>query len=180
MNGKGRGRRECSAFTLVELLVVIAIIAVLAGLAYPAVQSYFEKGRAVKCMQNLRTLGSALNLYLADNNGKMPTMMLGREKITDDVPVLDNTLDKYVSEKTAFACPSDEKFAKVTGTSYHWNNALNGQMVSALRFMLADQPMHIPLMGDKEGFHNDPDHKVNILYADGHASKELTFVQRTK
>jgi prepilin-type N-terminal cleavage/methylation domain-containing protein len=34
------------AFTLVELLVVIAIIAVLAGLAYPAVQSYFEKGRA--------------------------------------------------------------------------------------------------------------------------------------
>jgi prepilin-type N-terminal cleavage/methylation domain-containing protein/prepilin-type processing-associated H-X9-DG protein len=165
------------AFTLIELLTVIAIIGVLAALAYPAVQSYFEKGRAVKCVQNLRVLGTGLNLYLTDNDGVMPVMMLGRQKITDDVPVLDTVLDKYVPEKSAFACPSDEKFYKATGTSYHWNNALNGQKVSALRFMLNDQPMTIPLMGDKEGFHKDPDHKVNILYADGHASKELTFVK---
>jgi len=166
------------AFTLIELLVVIAIMAVLAALAYPTVETMMEKGRVAKCIQNLRTLGSALNVYLAENDGKMPTMLLGREKITDEVPVLDNTLNKYATDKSVFTCPSDPKFAKITGTSYHWNNALNGQSVSALRFMLADQPMQIPLMGDKEGFHKDPDHKVNILYADGHASKELTFMQK--
>jgi prepilin-type N-terminal cleavage/methylation domain-containing protein/prepilin-type processing-associated H-X9-DG protein len=172
--------RTRGAFTLVELLVVIAILAVLAALAFPAVQEYAERGKVVKCVQNLRTLGAALNLYLAENDGQMPTMLLGREKITDDAPVIDNTLDRYVSDKAVFACPSDPQFAKLTGTSYHWNNALNKQHVSALRFMLADQPMHIPLMGDKEGFHKDPEHKVNILYADGHASKELTFVDKKK
>ena len=172
--------RRGSAFTLIELLVVIAIMAVIAALAFPAVESYIEKGRVVKCIQNLRTLGAALNLYLADNDGMIPTMLLGREKITDDVPVIDNTLNRYVSEKSAFACPSDPQFARLTGTSYHWNHALNGQHVASLRFMLADQPMLIPLMGDKEGFHKDPEHKVNILYADGHASKELTFVDKKK
>jgi prepilin-type N-terminal cleavage/methylation domain-containing protein len=171
-------KRPRGAFTLVELLVVIAIIAVLAALAYPVVDNYFERARSVKCVQNLRTLGAGLNLYLADNDGRMPTMVLGREKITEDVPVIDTVLDKYVRDKAAFACPSDPHFAKLTGTSYHWNHILNGQPVSALQFLLSDQPIHIPLMGDKEGFHKDPDHKVNILYADSHASKELTFLQK--
>ena len=43
---------------------------------------------------------------------------------------------------------------------------------------VAEQPSFIPLMGDKEGYHPDPDNKVNILYADGHASKNLTFAQK--
>jgi prepilin-type N-terminal cleavage/methylation domain-containing protein/prepilin-type processing-associated H-X9-DG protein len=166
------------AFTLLELLVVVAVIAVLAALAYPLVSSYQEKGRAVLCMQHLRTLGTALNLYLGENNLTMPTLALAREKLTDDIPVIDNTLDRYVSDKKAFACPSDNRFAKLTGTSYHWNNALNGQALAGLNFLgMGDQPAHIPVMGDKEGFHRDPDHKVNILYADGRASKELSFVQ---
>ena len=41
---------------------------------------------------------------------------------------------------------------------------------------IANQPSRVPVMGDKEGFHRDPDHKVNILYADGRASKELSFL----
>jgi len=166
------------AFTLLELLVVVAVIAVLAALAYPLVVTFQEKGRAVTCMQNLRTLGTALNMYLGENNLTMPTLALGRERITDDIPVIDNTLDRYVTDKKAFACPSDKRYAKLTGTSYHWNSALNGQPLGGLNFLgMGDQPAHIPVMGDKEGFHRDPDHKVNILYADGRASKELSFVQ---
>lgn len=166
------------AFTLLELLVVVAVIAVLAALAYPLVATYQDKGRAVLCMQHLRTLGAALNLYLGENNLMMPKLVLGRERITDDVPTIDNTLDRYLSDKKAFACPSDKHYAKLTGTSYHWNNALNGQSLAGLNFLgMGDQPAHIPVMGDKEGFHRDPDHKVNILYADGRASKELSFLQ---
>jgi prepilin-type N-terminal cleavage/methylation domain-containing protein/prepilin-type processing-associated H-X9-DG protein len=167
------------AFTLLELLVVIALVAMLAALGFPLAQSYQEKAHAAACMMNLRSLGAALNLYLGENNGIMPTLKLAREKISEDVPVIDNTLDRYAGSKKVFACPSDHKFAAATGTSYHWNVALNGQSIAALNFMgVADQPGFIPLMGDKEGFHRDPDHKVNILYADGHASKELTFVQK--
>jgi prepilin-type N-terminal cleavage/methylation domain-containing protein len=166
------------AFTLVELLVVVAVVAVLAALAFPLVSNFQEKGRAVACVQHLRTLGAALNLYLGENNLIMPTLALARGSITDDVPVIDNTLDRYVSDKRAFACPSDNRYAKLTGTSYHWNSALNGQPLAGLNFLgMGDQPAHIPVMGDKEGFHHDPDHKVNILYADGRASKELSFVQ---
>jgi len=166
------------AFTLLELLVVVAVIAVLAALAFPLVSSFQERGRAVQCVQHLRTLGTALNLYLGENNLRMPTLALGRQKVTDEVAVIDNTLDRYLPDKKAFACPSDKHIAEISGTSYHWNNALNGQSLAGLNFLgMGDQPAHIPVMGDKEGFHRDPDHKVNILYADGRASKELSFVQ---
>ena len=169
------------AFTLVELLVVVALIALLAAFGIPAALKYQERSRAASCMTNLRILGAALNLYLADNDAIMPVLKLGRERVTEDVPVIDNTLDRYAGSKKPFACPSDHRFAAATGTSYHWNVALNGQSVAALNFMgVSAQPGRIPVMGDKEGFHRDPDHKVNILYADGHASKELTFVKQTK
>lgn len=168
------------AFTLIELLAVIALIALLAAFAVPMAASFAEKGRAASCIQNLRALGAALNLYLADNDGTMPTLRLAREKLSEDVPVIDNTLHRYTAgSMKPFACPSDHEFAAKTGTSYHWNVALNGQRVAALNFMgVTDSPGFIPIMGDKEGFHRDPDHKVNILYADGHASKELTFAQK--
>jgi prepilin-type N-terminal cleavage/methylation domain-containing protein/prepilin-type processing-associated H-X9-DG protein len=166
-------------FTLLELLVVVAVIALLVTLGIPVVLRYQDKTRATACMSNLRVLGSALNLYLADNNAVMPELRLGRERVTEDVPVIDNTLDRYTGSKRPFACPADSKFAAATGTSYHWNVALNGQAIASLNFMgIADQPGRIPVLGDKEGFHRDPDHKVNILYADGHASKELTFAQQ--
>lgn len=165
------------AFTLLELLVVVAIISLLAALAIPVARDYQEKARSASCVTNLRSLGSALNLYLAENNGVLPTLRLARESLREDVPVIDNTLDRYASSTQVFACPSDHRFAAATGTSYHWNNALNGQSLASLNFMgVTDAPGHIPLMGDKEGFHRDPQHKVNILYADGHATKELTFV----
>jgi hypothetical protein len=70
----------------------------------------------------------------------MPILKAGREKLTDDVPVIDNTLDKYASDKAIFACPADQRFATETGTSYFWNVAINGQALGSLNFMgLIDQ-----------------------------------------
>ena len=40
---------------------------------------------------------------------------------------------------------------------------------------LVDQHSRIPILGDKEGFHPYLQNKVNILYADGHATKDVKF-----
>ena len=165
------------AFTLVELLVVIAVIAIIAALAFPAFQRVIESGRATACTSNLRQLGVALAVYLGEHDNIMPTLKTARAALTDDVPVIDNTLDKYAPAKAVFACPADRNgFAVKTGTSYVWNVTLNGQALAALNFLgLVEDHSHIPILSDKEGFHPYLADKVNILYADGHATKDVKF-----
>lgn len=176
-------RGSMSGFTLMELLIVVAIIAVLAGLAYPVYQRVVQSGRATACVSNLRQIGVGLNAYLAENNNTMPTLMTARASSSDNVPVIDNTLSKYITTPAVFACPADlAALAQRTGTSYFWNIAINGQSAASLNFMgnaggqqNVQTPSLIPLIADKEGFHPYLDNKVNVLYADGHVTKDLNF-----
>jgi prepilin-type N-terminal cleavage/methylation domain-containing protein/prepilin-type processing-associated H-X9-DG protein len=70
-----RPARRCPAFrpgfTLVELLVVIGVIAVLVGLAMPAVQRAREAGRRLRCVNHLRQIGIALHKH-HDRLGALP------------------------------------------------------------------------------------------------------------
>ena len=170
-------KRRIGAFTLLELLVVITIIGGLVALIYPVYERSVAGSRAASCTSNLRQLGVGLNAWLNENNMMMPTLKIGRSSINDDVPVIDNTLDKYLPDRRVFACPGDNQgLAIKTGTSYCWNVALNGQAVANLNFLsMVTDTTHIPILADKAGFHPYLDNKVNLLYADGHVTKDVSF-----
>jgi prepilin-type N-terminal cleavage/methylation domain-containing protein/prepilin-type processing-associated H-X9-DG protein len=172
------------AFTLIELLVVIAIIAILAAIAIPASSRVVQASKSAGCLSNLHNLGIALNSYLADHNQVLPQLQAGRQSTSDDVPVIDNTLTKYTTDPRIFICPADNVgIGASSGTSYYWNSAISGESMTNLHFMLMlmNQNMNqanseIPILSDKQGFHPYEANKVNLLYADGHASADVSFV----
>jgi prepilin-type N-terminal cleavage/methylation domain-containing protein len=66
---KKRPAQRKLAFTLIELLVVIAIIAILAAMLFPVLSHAQETGRRINCMNSLRQLELANQMYVTDNHG---------------------------------------------------------------------------------------------------------------
>src|SRR4029079_6143522 len=68
------------AFTLVELLVVIGIIAVLIGVLMPALQKAKEAGQVIACASQMRQIGMAMQMYVADWKGTYPPCWIQDDK----------------------------------------------------------------------------------------------------
>lgn len=71
------------AFTLIELLIVIAIIAILAGLAFPAVQGALDSGKKAQARNDLQQIVMAVKAYQLEY-GKLP--LLSESASSGDVP----------------------------------------------------------------------------------------------
>lgn len=172
-------RQSTSArgWSVAELAVAAAVAALLAAVAIPAYHAFVARSQSTACLGNLRALGAALQLYLADHAMIMPAMEAGRQSREDNVPVMDNTLDKYVDDPRVFCCPADRKLWRRTGTSYLWNSALSKptpQHALNLNFLgLTTDLSRIPVMVDKEGWHRFSQNRVNHLFADGRVASEL-------
>lgn len=122
------------AFTLVELLVVIAIITVLASLLLPALGQAKAQALRLHCLNNLRQLQFAWELYAGDHSGRLVPNAHGPESGLQELRLSwvggwldladrpDNTerrwmldpsfhhgarLAPYLHEPAVYQCPSD-------------------------------------------------------------------------
>ena len=60
-------------FTLIELMVVMAIILILAGLLTPGLMGAREQAKKTNCLNNLKQIYTAMQLYITANNEQYPT-----------------------------------------------------------------------------------------------------------
>lgn len=66
------GRGAPNGFTLIELLVVISIIAVLASMLLPVLARARESARRIQCVNQMKQIGLAFQLYSDSNNEELP------------------------------------------------------------------------------------------------------------
>ena len=120
-------RRSSFGFTLIELLVVIAIIATSAGMLLPALSKAKEKGKRVKCLNNLRQLGIAMTIYADDNNDTMLQARFKQVQISLNPPeqsaaaTVGLTISTNNAVSKIWTCPNRPSFPTFEPSFPQWN-----------------------------------------------------------
>jgi prepilin-type processing-associated H-X9-DG protein/prepilin-type N-terminal cleavage/methylation domain-containing protein len=111
-------KNTAPAFTLIELLVVIAMIAVLASLAYAGAGAMIGKGHATKCLSNMRQIGAAMQMFVDDNNGRLPGVdHRGQTSWT-------NSLGAFLGTNFIGRCPALKDYPERIRVTYGLNDML--------------------------------------------------------
>ncbi len=154
------GRRPALlAFTLIELLTVIAIVGVLAAILIPVVSKVRQTAKNVKCINNLRQVGTAMHLFAHDNKGRLPAvttsstnwvrLLTGNSSEGTDYVSASGRITTVASGRASvFICEQNVGAATGTpgtsiGQTYGMNYRLGGIALNAVA-----QPARTCLVGD--------------------------------
>ena len=102
--GKKHTDKKKNHFTLIELLVVIAIIAILAAMLMPALQKARESGRSTTCINNLKNINMAFQMYVSSYRVFPNTNRLATNK-SSWIYCLNGTKD--LPQEKHWYCPSN-------------------------------------------------------------------------
>jgi len=95
-------KRQRYGFTLIELLVVIAIIAILAAILLPVFAAARERARMSSCVNNLKQMGTAEQMYLQDSDEYFTGAYVNSPTGRRSYPEL---LYPYIKTRAIFSCP---------------------------------------------------------------------------
>lgn len=106
--------RSRSAFSLVEILVVLGVVATLSLMLMSGMSQAGKRARSIKCLNNLRQIGSAAMQFAANSNGQLPMSQHQNEhglgiswyaSLGDYLDAPKDSFGNYVKSPEIFKCP---------------------------------------------------------------------------
>jgi prepilin-type processing-associated H-X9-DG protein len=102
--------------------VVLVLVGILSGLSYNAVHAGLVRAKQAACASNLRQMGTAIMLYAAENNGRLPQTSHSGDKSKSWIYSLAAYLDDVDKVRICPADPFGKKRLAEQGTSYTLNS----------------------------------------------------------
>ncbi|EIQ00465.1 prepilin-type N-terminal cleavage/methylation domain-containing protein [Opitutaceae bacterium TAV1] len=103
--------RQARGMTLIELLTVVTIIGILVAILIPVVGKMRASARQTQCTVNMRQLGIAVHLYVADNRQRLPYgYWTKKPEDGGGTTTWDGAITPYFGDtrKSSLQCPSDD------------------------------------------------------------------------
>ncbi len=107
------------------LLALLAVVVLLASAGYAVFRA---EQRARQCMQHLRHIYLALEMYELDH-GALPHMAFYPDDAWHSADSMLVVLDPYAITSEIGTCPGDHEVVRAHGLSYIWNANLNGALL---------------------------------------------------
>jgi prepilin-type processing-associated H-X9-DG protein len=121
--------QRTNALTLIEVLVIIAVLAVLGALLIPVTDNKPMRSPRRNCVNNLRTIGIACQLWANDHNGKYPMEISVTNGGTMELADVKNVWQTFlvmsneINHAKILYCPADIGRVPATNFNADFGNA---------------------------------------------------------